>query len=187
MIHKTKWSIDQAQSNILFKVGSLIFSSVEGWFKTFDAEIITIDENFETSEINFRIDSSTITTGDNKRDEHLKSIDFFDAEKYKYITFQSDSISEINTHGNHELTGNLTIKNITKPITFNVRFSEVIKDRWDNEKTGFIITGKIHRQTWGLTWNSAMETGGLLLSEDAILTCGIHLVKSGQKILVTES
>jgi polyisoprenoid-binding protein YceI len=145
MPHKTKWSIDQTQSKIIFKVDGLIFSSVEGRFKTFDAEILTQAKDFETAKINLWIDSSAITTGDSFRDQHLKSEDFFDTKNHKQIIFKSESITAINVNGDRELTGELTIKNITKKVTLKVKFSEIVNDRWGNELTGFIITGKIHR------------------------------------------
>jgi polyisoprenoid-binding protein YceI len=186
MPNKIKWSIDQALSKIIFKVNGVIFSSVEGRFKTFGAEILTTGKNFETAEISLWIDGSTITTGDNKRDEHLKSADFFDTENHKLITFKSLKIGSANVNGSHELTGELTIKDITKTVTLNVEFSDILHDRWGNENAGFNIKGKINRKEWGLTWNAAVETGGLIVSEDATLSCEIQLINSVQGLSLPE-
>jgi polyisoprenoid-binding protein YceI len=182
MQQKTKWSIDQSQSKIIFKVDGLIFSSVEGRFKTFDAEILTSDKDFKTVEITLWIDGSTITTGDKFRDDHLKSSDFFDTLNHKQIIFKSNKISEINSEGYHELTGDLTIKQSTHNVKLNVKFNEVLKDRWGNEITRFTIDGKIHRQDYGLTWNAGIETGGLIVSEVATISCELLLTKAGQNI-----
>lgn len=181
MADKIKWSIDPEKSKIIFKVDGLIFSSVEGTFQKFDAAILTDEKDFNTAEITLRIDVSTITTGDINRDEHLKSDDFFDCENYKEITFRSCDIQEADSDGIHKLAGELTIKNITKRIILDVQFSPILNDQWGNEIAGFAITGKIHRKTWGLTWNAAFETGGLMVSEEATLSCEIQLVNEGQK------
>jgi polyisoprenoid-binding protein YceI len=184
MANKIKWLIDKTQSNISFKVGGLIFSSVVGRFKTFDAQIITNSNNFETAIIELQIDPSSITTGDSTRDAHLKSQDFFDAFNFTQILFKSNSIGGADSNGNHNLTGDLTIKDSTHSIDLNVKFSEITNDRWGNEKAGFILTGNIHRQDWGLTWNSSLKTGGFLVSEEAVLSCEIQLINAENKFAV---
>jgi polyisoprenoid-binding protein YceI len=180
---QTKWSIDQAHSEISFKVRHLMITHVRGSFKTFDASIYTSGKDFRTAEIDLWIDPSSIVTGDTKRDEHLKSADFFDVLKHKQITFTSSTIGEADAAGNQELWGELTMNNIARNIKLNAQFGGVIKDPWGNEKAGFTISGKINRNDWGLVWNATIETGGLMVSEEVTISCDIELLNLGQENL----
>jgi len=176
-----KWAIDQSHSEIAFKVRHLMIAHVKGAFKIFDASIYTEDKDFATAEIDLWIDASSITTGDEKRDEHLKSADFFDVQNHKQITFTSSTIEKSDPDGNHELWGELTMRGITKNVKLNAQFGGIIKDPWGNEKAGFTVTGKINRTDWGLIWNAALETGGIMVSEDVMITCEVELINVGQK------
>ncbi|HEY5533957.1 MAG TPA: YceI family protein [Ignavibacteria bacterium] len=184
--NETKWSIDQAHSEIAFKVKHLMISHVKGTFKTFDASIYTSAKDFSTAEIDLWIDASSITTGDEKRDEHLKSADFFDVQNNKQITFTSNTIGEPDKDDNHELWGELTMRGVSKNIKLNVQFGGTIKDPWGNERAGFTVTGKINRSDWGLIWNTLLETGGLMVSEEVIISCEVELINAGQKELTIE-
>jgi polyisoprenoid-binding protein YceI len=184
--NETKWSIDQAHSEIAFKVKHLMISHVKGTFKTFDASIYTSAKDFSTAEIDLWIDASSITTGDEKRDEHLKSADFFDVQNNKQITFTSNTIGEPDKDDNHELWGELTMRGVAKNIKLNVQFGGMIKDPWGNERAGFTVTGKINRSDWGLIWNTLLETGGLMVSEEVIISCEVELINAGQKELTME-
>jgi polyisoprenoid-binding protein YceI len=174
---KIKWSIDHAHSDIGFKVRHLMISNVRGSFKEFDASIYTSGENFMTAEIDFWLNPASIYTGDEKRDVHLISADFFDVENFKEINFTADSYEDVDKDGSYELYGNLTIKGISKQIKLEVEFGGVVKDPWGNEKAGFKINGKINRKDWGLNWNIALEAGGVLVSEDVWISCEVQLVK----------
>jgi polyisoprenoid-binding protein YceI len=185
MTIQTKWSVDQAHSEIAFKVRHLMIAYVKGTFKTFDASIYTNDKDFSTAEIDLWIDTSSITTGDANRDEHLKSVDFFDSENYKQITFTSSSIGKIDKDSNHELWGDLTIKGVTRNVKLNLQFGGILVDPWGNEKAGFTVTGKISRSYWGLTWNTAIE-GGLMVSDEITISCDIELINIGSKDLNME-
>jgi polyisoprenoid-binding protein YceI len=186
MSKKTKWSIDQSHSEIAFKVKHLMISHIKGAFKIFDASIYTDAKDFTTAEIDLWIDPSSINTGDVKRDEHLKGVDFFDVQKHKQITFVSSTIGKADATGNHELWGELTMIGITKNIKLNVEFGGIVKDLWGNEKAGFTINGKISRKDWSLVWNTVMETGGLMVSDEIIISCEIELTNVGQKDLTIE-
>jgi len=186
MTKDTKWSIDQAHSEITFKVKHLMISNVTGTFKTFDASIYTTGKDFKTAEIDLWIDASSISTGDEKRDEHIKNGDFFDTENHKQITFTSSTIGEAGSEGNHELWGELTIKGITKNVKLNVQFGGMQKDPWGNEKAGFTVTGKINRNDWGLIWNTPLESGGLMLSEEIKISCEVELTMANQSDLAME-
>jgi polyisoprenoid-binding protein YceI len=180
---QTKWSIDQAHSEIAFKVRHLMIAHVRGEFKSFEASIYTSGNDFRTAEIDLWIDPSSISTGDTKRDEHLISADFFDVLKHKQITFASSTIGEADAEGNRELWGELTMAGITKNVKLIVQFGGISKDPWGNEKAGFTVTGKINRTDWGLVWNASLEAGGLMLSEDIAINCEVELLNLGQKDL----
>ena len=186
MANETKWTIDQAHSEIGFKVRHLMIAHVKGTFKKFDASIYTTGKDFTSAEIDLWIDPSSITTGDSKRDEHLMSPDFFDALNHKQITFTSSTIGRSDPSGNHELCGELTLLGITKSVKLFVQFGGILKDPWGNEKAGFTLTGKINRSDWGLTWNTAVEAGGLMVSDEVTILCEVELTNAGQKDLTME-
>lgn len=176
---KTNWLIDQAHSEIGFKIRHLMISNVKGVFKTFDANITTTLKNFTTAAIDLWIDVTSINTGDEKRDEHLRSGDFFNVEIFKQILFKSSSIGQPDKDGNHELSGELTMAGITKTVNLIVVLGGVVIDPWGNEKAGITVTGKINRKDWGLTWNAPLETGGILVSEEVSILCEIELTNAG--------
>lgn len=177
---KTKWAIDTSHSEIGFNVKHLMISNVKGVFKEFEAGIYTTGKDFVTSEINVWINTASIDSGDEKRDSHLKSSDFFDVENHKQITFTGHSYEKADAQGNYELWGDLSIKGITKRINLDIEFGGIIKDPWGNEKAGFIINGKINRKDWGLTWNTVLEAGGVVLSNDVKINCEVQLIKQVQ-------
>lgn len=186
MTNQTKWSIDQAHSDITFKVRHLMIAHVKGTFTTFDASIYTKATDFTTAEIDLWIDASSISTGDIKRDEHLKSIDFFDVANHKQITFVSSTIGKADDKGNHELWGELTMIGIKQNIKLDVEFGGIVKDPWGNERVGFTVTGKINRADWGLVWNSTVEAGGVMVSEEITISCEIELTNVGYKDLIMD-
>lgn len=174
---KTKWSIDPVHSEITFKVKHLMITNVKGMFKEFDASIYTTGENFMTSEIDFWMNPASVNTGVADRDAHLKSADFFDVENFGQIHFIGNTYEKVDNNGSYTLYGELTIKDITKQIKLDAEFGGVMKDPWGNEKAGFSINGKINRKDFGLTWNTALETGGVLVSDDVWISCEVQLVK----------
>jgi polyisoprenoid-binding protein YceI len=174
---KTKWGIDPAHSEIAFKVKHLMITNVKGVFREFDASIYTTNEDFMTAEIDFWLNPASVNTGDEKRDAHLKSPDFFDVENHKQITFTGNTYEKVDNDGSYELYGDLTVKGITKRIKLDVEFGGVMKDPWGNEKAGFTLNGKINRKDWGLNWNAALEAGGVLVSDEVRISCEVQLVK----------
>ncbi|HTA81823.1 MAG TPA: YceI family protein [Bacteroidia bacterium] len=185
MTKDVKWAIDQAHSEITFKVKHLMIAHSNGTFKKFDANIYTANKDFETAEIDLWIDPTSIITGDAKRDTHLKGSDFFDVENHKQITFKSSTIGK-NAKGGHELWGELTIKGITKPVKLEVQFGGIAKDPYGHEKAGFTVTGVIKRSDWGLIWNAPTEAGGLMVSDEVAISCDVELVNVNQKELAME-
>ena len=176
VISMTKWNIDAANSQIGFKVKYLVFSDVRGSFKEFDADIYTTGKDFSGVEIVFRIKAASLDTGVEKRDSHLKSADFFDVEKFKEINFTAKGLTGSGKEGKYALDGELTMKGIKKPIKLDVNFGGFIKDPWGSTKVMFSVNGKINRKDWGLNWNTVLETGGVLVSEDVWINCEVQLV-----------
>jgi polyisoprenoid-binding protein YceI len=174
---KTKWGIDAAHSEIGFKVKHLMITNIRGTFREFDASIYTTGEDFMSAEIDFWLNPASVSTGDEKRDGHIKGPDFLDVEKFKEIHFTANTYENVDKDGSYELYGDLTIKGIKKQIKLDVEFGGVMKDPWGNQKAGFTISGKINRKDWGLNWNAPIGTGGVLVSEDVWINCEVQLVK----------
>ena len=172
----TKWTIDPTHSEVGFKVKHMMFTNVSGQFDTYNATITTEDFDFTTSKIEFSADIDSINTGNSDRDNHLKSADFFDAEKNPKLTFVSSSL--VKKGDDHELTGELTINGITKTVKLDTEVSGLLKDPWGNTKVGLNATGKINRTDFGLTWNSALETGGVLVSEEVKLNIELQFLQA---------
>ena len=179
MSNNTKWALDKAHTELAFKVKHMMITNVKGSFTDFDGEISTLDDDFKTAEIALNIKSTSIDTNNIDRDNHLKSPDFFDAENFNEIQFRSKSL-KLKEGNNYELTGELTIKDVTKTVKFDAEFGGIAKDPWGNIKAGFTLEGKINRKEWGLNWNAALETGGILVGEEIKLLCEIELLKSVQ-------
>ena len=173
----TKWVIDPMHSQIGFKVKHLMFTNVRGTFDEYTANIYTVGNDFTTVRINVRINTASINTHDERRDEHLRSADFFDAENFNEMLFTSTSYEKTKKNGNYSLFGDLTIKGISKRIRLEMESGGIIKDPWGNEKAVFNITGRISRRDWGLNWNAALEAGGVLVSEDVWINCEVQLTR----------
>jgi len=174
---KIKWAIDPAHSEISFRVKYLMITNVKGIFKDFSASVITSGDDFVTKEIDFTLNTASVDTGAPDRDIHIKSADFFDTEKYGRISFSGSKVEKGKKKDTFILQGDLTIKDVTRSVKLEVEFAGVRKDPWGNEKAGYVITGKVNRKDWGLNWNTALETGGFLLSDDVTINCDVQLVK----------
>ncbi|MFY0256221.1 YceI family protein [Chitinophaga sp. 30R24] len=174
---KHQWTADSNHSEITFKIRHLMITNVTGKFNSFTVDAETEEEDFMTAKANVTIDVDSIATGTNDRDQHLRSPDFFDVNKYRNITFTATKYVSIDNDGSYELYGDLTIRDITKNIKLSVEFGGVVKDPWGNTKAGFTINGKINRKDFGLTWNAATESGGVMVSDEVKINCEIQLIK----------
>jgi polyisoprenoid-binding protein YceI len=176
MSAKTTWVIDPTHSEVAFKVKHLMISNVKGLFSEFSGQLVTDGNDFSSSEIDFQINPASISTGAADRDGHLKSPDFFDVENFKKITFTSGKLAKT---GDDEfvLSGNLSIKGVLQPVKLDVEFGGIMTDPWGNVKAGFTINGKINRKDFGLTWNAALEAGGVLVGEEIRLNLDIQLLQ----------
>lgn len=172
----TKWVLDPTHSEIGFKVKHMMFTNVSGSFNSFEVTAETGSDDFSDAKIEFKANVNSISTNNEQRDTHLKSADFFDAEKFASIHFKATEFKKVDSNDFH-LIGDLTIKDITKSVTLHVENGGLMKDPWGNLKAGFTITGKINRTDFGLVWNAALETGGVLVSEEVKINCEIQLVK----------
>lgn len=169
----TKWVIDPAHSEIQFKVKHMMITTVTGSFKEFTSEVETEGEDFSTARIRFEAATASIFTNAEQRDAHLRSADFFDADNFPVMSFVSSKLEKTDDD-NWQLTGDLTIKDVTKPVKLDVEFGGVGKDPWGNTKAGFSLSGKINRKDWGLNWNAALEAGGVLVSDDVRILCEVQ-------------
>ncbi len=172
----TKWTLDPAHSEILFKVKHMMITNVKGEFRKFTAELSSNGKDFIADSIKVNIEAASIFTNADDRDTHLKSADFFDVENHKELTFVGTSLKKIDDE-NFQLKGNLTIRGVSKEVILDVEFGGINKDPWGNEKAGFSLNGKINRKDWGLTWNAALETGGVLVSDEVKLSAEVQFVK----------
>lgn len=173
---KTKWTLDSTHSELAFKVRHMMITNVKSEFRKFDASIESNGADFTNSSINVSIDATSIFTNEDKRDGHLKSADFFDVENYPTLSFQGKSFKK-EDDDEYKLTGILTIKGVSKEIELDVEFGGINKDPWGNEKAGFSVEGKINRKDFGLNWNAALETGGVLVSEEVKISAEVQFVK----------
>ncbi|MEG1267025.1 Polyisoprenoid-binding protein YceI [Paenimyroides ummariense] len=169
-----KWTIDPTHSEVGFKVKHMMFTNVKGLFNDYSADI-DFNDDLKEANLQFEAKINSIFTNNADRDNHLKSADFFDAEQYPTLNFKSTNIQ--GNGSEYEITGDLTIKGITKPVTLNAEFSGLMTDPWGNTKVGLNLDGKINRKDFGLTYNAALETGGVLVGEDVKLNAEIQLVE----------
>lgn len=167
-----QWNLDPSHSELRFKVKHLGISTVSGSFEVISGSI-SADETFTSADISFSADAESISTNNADRDNHLKSGDFFEVEKFESVTFEAKGVDLTQD----TIEGTLTIKGITHPVKLDLEFAGAAKDPWGNEKAGFSVSGKIKRSSWGLTWNAALETGGVLVSDDVKISAEVQFVK----------
>lgn len=170
------WIIDAAHSELQFKVKHLMISTVTGTFRTFSGSVESNGDDFSGSSVRFEAEVASIDTRSEDRDNHLKSGDFFDAEKFPKLSFVSSSWEKTG-EDTYEVKGDLTIKGVTLPVTLEVESGGIQKDPWGNTKAGFDLKGKINRKDFGLTWNAATEAGGVLVGEEVKLIASVQLAQ----------
>jgi polyisoprenoid-binding protein YceI len=175
---RTKWLLDPAHSEVTFKVKHMMISNVTGLLKDYTVDVTAEDEEFSNAEVTFVGKLNSITTGNEERDNHLKSADFFDVEINSEIIFRSTRF----TRNDDDITleGEITIKGITKPLILDVEFGGIQKDPWGNTKAGFAVKGKLNRRDFGLNWNTALETGGVLVGDEVKIIGEIQLTKESR-------
>lgn len=173
------WELDKAHSKVQFTISHMVISEVTGQFKNFDAKITSDGDDFSKGTIDFTIDVNSINTDNENRDKHLKSDDFFNAEKYPKITFKGKSLKKTGNN-KYKLVGDLTIRDITKTVTLDVVNGGSVKDPMGRTVTAFKINGTINRFDFGLKWNKLIESGGAIAGKDVNIFCNLELRKADQ-------
>lgn len=173
----TTWNFDASHSNVGFKVRHLMITNVKGDFLNCSASVTTEDDQFESAKIKFTAEVSSISTGNEQRDGHLKGADFFDTEKFPTISFEANGMNKTGKNS-YKINGDLTIKGITKQVEVIVISSDPIKDPWGQTKIGFEVTAVINRADYGLVWNAPLEAGGMLLSDDVYINAEVQFVRA---------
>ncbi|RKH14926.1 polyisoprenoid-binding protein [Corallococcus sp. CA053C] len=171
------WNIDTTHTGIHFSVRHMVIAKVRGSFQQFSGTLTLDEENPTASAVSVRIDTASINTGVAQRDNHLRSADFFDVEKFPAITFQSTKVEQASGKG-LRVTGNLTIRDITREVVLEAEALGVGKDPWGNLKAAFEAKGTVDRRDFGLTWNQALETGGVLVGEKIEITLEVQAARA---------
>ncbi|MBE4907481.1 YceI family protein [Bacillus luteolus] len=174
---KTKWAVDPTHSSVEFSIKHMMFTNVRGAFNSFDATIVADPTDLTSADITFSVDLASIDTRNADRDNHLRSADFFDVENKPSMTFTSTNISR-KSDNEYDVTGDLSLNGVTKSQNFLVTFEGSGKDPWGNEKAGFSVEGTINRSDFGLTWNAALETGGVLVGDKVKVSLQIQAAKA---------
>ncbi|MDX5324692.1 MAG: YceI family protein [Bacteroidota bacterium] len=173
---KQKWTIDNTHTNIHFKAKHLMITTVTGTFKEFSGEVITEGDDFNKASFQFEAQVASVDTGSSDRDNHLRSDDFFNAEEFPTLSFRGNSIE--NVEGNeYDLKGEMTIRDVTRPVTLRVEVGGVAVDPWGNTKAGFSFKGKLNRKDFGLKFHVVNEAGNLLVSDEIKLDGEVQLAK----------
>jgi polyisoprenoid-binding protein YceI len=172
----TTWSIDPAHSHVEFAVKHLMISTVKGRFGIVHGTVRSDDADVTKAEVEIEIDADSIDTREAQRDAHLRSADFFDVEKFPKLAFRSTSVGGVKGD-QFKLTGDLTIHGVTRPVTLDVTTGGRGKDPWGGERAGFSATAKIKRSDFGLTWNQALEAGGVLVGDEIKIDLEVELIR----------
>ena len=173
----TTWKLDPAHTTIEFVAKHMMITTVKGRFTEFEGTIVADEEHIGNSSVEVSMKAASIDTRAEQRDQHLKSPDFLDVDRYPTITFKSTSIRGTKEH--FQVTGDLTIRDITKPVTLDVEFGGEGKDPWGGTRASFSAHGKFDRRDYGLTWNVALETGGILVSNEVKINIEAQVVLQG--------
>lgn len=170
------WNVDPVHTNVNFNVEYMLVSDLDGSFKVFDGKIESVKPDFTDAKINFNVDVNSVNTDNEMRDKHLKADDFFNAEKYPKMSFKSTSMKKVSDK-KYELEGDLTIRDVTKRVKFDVTYGGTVNDPWGNTKAGFKASGKIKRFDYGLKYNQMTEAGGLAAGNEVAMNLNLIFVK----------
>jgi len=173
---QTTWKPDIAHSKVQFSISHMVISEVTGRFKDFDATLIQTSDDFSDSKLSATIKVNSINTDNEKRDRHLKSIDFFDADTCPEITFVSKSFIK-SGKDTYKITGDLTMRCLTKSVVLDTKFNGQVKDPWGNMIVGFRATTTVNRMDFGIAWNKSLETGGVLVGKDVTVAIIVEMQK----------
>jgi polyisoprenoid-binding protein YceI len=170
------WIIDSAHAQVRFAVRHMMITNVHGRFETFSGTVELDEKNPELSSVDVKIDASSINTNEPKRDAHLRSADFLNAEQYPYLTFSSTSVKQLDKN-NAKVNGELAIRGVSRPVVLDVEYLGSAKSPWGTTSAGFNARTKINRKDWGLEWNVALETGGWLVGDEISIDIEMEVIK----------
>ena len=175
----TLWKIDPAHSEIQFKVKHLMITTVTGYFRRFDLEVETEDEDFtQARRLEFTAEAASIDTNSEQRDTHLRSADFFDAEKFGQLRYVGKTLER--SGSDYTLSGDLTIRGVTKPVALKVHFGGIVIDPYGQTKAGFEVEGRISRKEFGLVWSAMTEAGQVVVGDEIKVLCEVQLIRQQQ-------
>lgn len=178
-MNNVKWNVDSAHSEIKFRVKHMMISNVTGEFKSYQLTVETEGDDFsKTKKIEFTADIDSLTTGNEQRDAHLKTADFFHAENHPQVKFTSSNFEISGDEG--KLKGELSIAGNTHPITLDVEFGGIVKDPWGNQRAGFSVRGKVSRKEYGMQYHAALEAGGVVVGDEVRILVDVELVKAAE-------
>jgi polyisoprenoid-binding protein YceI len=164
----TRWTLDPVHTEVGFSVRHLMVSTVKGQFRSVAAEVELDPDHPERSRVNATIDAASLDTGNPERDGHLRSADFLDVERFPTVVYRSTAVHRVR-EGEVEIAGELTIRDVTRPVALRGSFGGPVTDPWGGRRAGFELTGEIDREAFGLTWNVALESGGVLVGKSVRL------------------
>jgi len=170
------WQLDKAHTNIMFSVRHMMITKVRGSFEKLDGTVELDEQHPENARVEIQVETASINTRDVQRDTHLRSGDFFNVEQYPLMTFKSKRVERFG-EDRARLIGDLTIRDVTREITLDVEYNGMLKNPWGMTSAGFTATSKLNRKDWGLTWNVALETGGVLVGEEVDMTIELELIQ----------
>jgi polyisoprenoid-binding protein YceI len=176
-VAQTTWKVDKSHSNVKFAVSHMVVSEVEGSFRMFDGSLVASKADLSDAVINFSVDVNSVNTDNERRDVHLKGDDFFNAEKFPKMSFVSKSMKPLGNN-KYALTGDLTIRDITKTVTFDVTFGGQVNTQNGGAKAGFKAKATIDRLAFGLKWDKALETGSLVVGKEVAITILVEMDKA---------
>lgn len=171
----TEWAIDAAHTHVGFSVPHMVVSEVEGEFKTFSGKVLLDEKDPSKSQLEFSAEVASIDTGNADRDKHLKSPDFFDAAKYPQISFTSTKI--VKAGKGYKITGNLTMRGVTKQVTLDATLSDAVQNPWGKQVRAAKVSGKISRQDFGVSWNKSLDKGGVVVGDEVTIVVKLELNK----------
>lgn len=172
----TEWKIDHSHSNVTFEIAHMVIATVTGKFENFEGTIKSDKDDFTDVKAEFTIETASVNTNNQKRDDHLRSDDFFDVEKNPHITFKSKSF-EKKSGNNYVMVGELTMNNVSREVELDVRFNGTIQDPWGNTRAGFRVSGSLDRRDYDLNYNTALEAGGVLIGNNVDMRVNLELIK----------
>ena len=180
------WKIDNAHSLVEFSVRHMMISTVRGRFERFSGTVEFNENDPAASSVDVQIEAASINTNEPQRDNHLRSADFFEAETYPHLTFKSTRVEKVDEN-NGRIYGELTIRNVTRPVVLETEYNGQAKSPWGSTSAGFTANTKINRKDWNLVWNQALETGGMLVGDEIKIHLELEIVKVPQEDTETAS